>query len=88
MVCPNPCGHMLNVDLKHYFGREQAYVKHCLLEKYLAPLVYKVGSTWDSIVYIDGFSGPWEVNDSDMRDSSFGVASFLRGLLESPTVCA
>ena len=66
--------HMPNVDLKHYLGREQAYVKHCLLEKYLAPLVYKVGSAWDSIVYIDGFSGPWQVNDPDLRDSSFGVA--------------
>ena len=65
---------MPKVDLKHYFGREQAYVKHCLLEKYLAPLVYKVGSAWDSIVYIEGFSGPWQVNDPDLRDSSFGVA--------------
>jgi three-Cys-motif partner protein len=65
---------MPNVDLKHYIGREQAYVKHCLLEKYLAPLVYKVGSAWDSIVYIEGFSGPWKVNDPDLRDSSFGVA--------------
>jgi three-Cys-motif partner protein len=66
---------MPSVDLKHYSGREQAYVKHCLLEKYLAPLVYKVGSAWDSIVYVDGFSGPWEVNDPDLRDSSFGVAA-------------
>jgi three-Cys-motif partner protein len=65
---------MPNVDLKSYLGREQAYVKHCLLEKYLAPLVYKVGSAWDSIVYVDGFSGPWQVSDPDLRDSSFGVA--------------
>ncbi len=71
---------MPNVDLKKYAGREQAYVKHCLLEKYLAPLVYKVGSAWDSIVYVDGFSGPWKVNDPELADSSFGVAvETLRG---------
>lgn len=46
---------MPNVDLKKYAGREQAYVKHCLLEKYLAPLVYKFGSAWDSIVYLRGW---------------------------------
>src|SRR5262249_48883827 len=65
---------MPNVDLKRYTDREQAYVKHCLLEKYLAPLAYKVGSAWDSIVYVDGFSGPWQVNDPELADSSFGVA--------------
>lgn len=74
MGCPTWRSGMPNVDLKQYVGREQAYVKHCLLEKYLAPLVYKVGSAWDSIVYIDGFSEPWKVNDPELRDSSFGVA--------------
>ena len=69
---------MPNIDLARYAGREQAYVKHCLLEKYL--LVQKVGSAWDSIVYVDGFSGPWQVNDPELADSSFGVAvETLRG---------
>jgi len=62
------------LDLSNYTGREQAYVKHCLLEKYLAPLAYKVGSAWDSIVYLDGFAGPWEVKHPDLADSSFGIA--------------
>jgi three-Cys-motif partner protein len=71
---------MPNVDLKKYAGREQAYLKHCLLENYLAPLVYKVGSAWDSIVYVDAFSGPWKVNDPELADSSFSVAvETLRG---------
>jgi hypothetical protein len=51
---------MPKVELADYSGREQAYVKHRLLEEYLAPLAYKVGSAWESIVYVDAFSGPWE----------------------------
>lgn len=65
---------MPKVDLSIYAGKEQAYVKHCLLEKYLVPLAYKVGSAWGSIVYIDGFSGPWQVRDPKLADSSFGIA--------------
>jgi three-Cys-motif partner protein len=65
---------MPKADLSAYAGREQAYVKHYLLEKYLAPLAYKVGSAWDSFVYIDGFSGPWQTTRPDYADSSFGVA--------------
>jgi three-Cys-motif partner protein len=65
---------MPKFDLEAYKGREQAYVKHYLLEKYLAPLVYKVGSKWDSIVYIDAFSGPWQTTRPDYTDSSFGIA--------------
>ena len=65
---------MPKADLSAYKGREQAYVKHCLLEKYLAPLAYKVGFAWGSFVYIDGFSGPWQTTRQDYSDSSFGVA--------------
>ena len=65
---------MRKVDLADYAGREQAYIKHRLLAEYLPPLAYKVGSTWDSIVYIDAFSGPWQTSRGDYGDSSFGVA--------------
>ncbi len=65
---------MPKADLAAYTGREQAYIKHYLLEKYLAPLVYKVGSKWDSIVYIDAFSGPWQTTRKDYADSSFAIA--------------
>ena len=37
---------MPKVDLSHYKKREQAYVKHCLLEEYLPEWAYKVGTTW------------------------------------------
>jgi three-Cys-motif partner protein len=66
---------MPKVEFSHYEGgREQAYVKHCLLENYLAQLAYRVLQAWDAIVYIDGFAGPWGAKDSDFADASFGIA--------------
>jgi three-Cys-motif partner protein len=65
---------MPNINVGDYAGREQAYVKHRLLAEYLTPLAYKVGFAWDSIVYVDAFSGPWKTNRADYADSSFAVA--------------
>jgi three-Cys-motif partner protein len=65
---------MAKVDLSNYSDREQAYVKHYLLQTYLPEWAYKVGTKWDSLVYVDGFAGPWETTDPDYADSSFGVA--------------
>jgi three-Cys-motif partner protein len=57
-----------------YEGREQAYVKHFVLAKYLETLALKVGQfQWrhgTTLNYIDGFSGPWKTQDDDARDSS------------------
>lgn len=77
---------MSKVDLTNYETRKQAYIKHCLLEEYLPEWAYKVGSTWDSLVYVDGFAGPWQTTDADYADTSFGVAidalrTCQRGLL-------
>lgn len=55
-------------------GREPARVKHSLLEGYLPELVYRIGRTWDSFAYVDGFAGPWKTNDPNHADSSFRVA--------------
>jgi three-Cys-motif partner protein len=55
-------------------GREPAYVKHSLLEQYLPELVYRVGRTWDSFAYVDGFAGPWQTHDPNHADSSFHAA--------------
>jgi hypothetical protein len=52
---------MPKVELAAYEGREQAYIKHCLLEEYLPDWAYKVGSQWDSLVYVDGFAGPFSI---------------------------
>src|SRR5258708_33458498 len=61
-------------NLSNYERREQAYVKHGLLEEYLSGLAYRVGRKWDSLVYVDGFAGPWLTKDPDYADSSFGIA--------------
>ncbi len=66
---------MKKPDFDHYKQREQAYVKHCLLADYLVDWGYKVGTKWESIVYIDGFAGPWGVTAKDCTDSSFGIAT-------------
>src|SRR5258708_5674053 len=72
MDCRTPF--MLKVDLSNYEGREQAFVKHYLLERYLPDWAYKVGSRWGSLAYVDGFAGPWESKDPNHADTSFGIA--------------
>ena len=72
---------MLKNHLENYIGREQAYVKHHLLEKYLSRWAYKIGSSWDLLVFVDGFAGPWGSRDKEFSDASFGIA--LRVLTEA-----
>jgi three-Cys-motif partner protein len=50
------------MDAKDYVGREQAYVKHFVLQRYLQALALKLGqhTNGTTINYIDGFSGPWD----------------------------
>lgn len=74
MGYPSLLYHMARPDLSHYTGREHAYIKHYLLEKYLSRWAYKIGSTWDTLVFIDGFAGPWGAKDSEFADASFGIA--------------
>lgn len=64
---------MPKADISNYKGREQAYIKHYLLEQYLPEWAYKVGRAWDTLVYVDGFAGPWETTDPNYGDSSFAV---------------
>ena len=59
---------------EHYSGREQAWVKHYFLKNYLESLAYKVASAYSEIVYIDGFSGPWQSRGERFEDTSFGIA--------------
>lgn len=62
------------VSLGDYAGREQAYVKHVFLERYLESLVFKTASTFQHIVYVDGFAGPWQSTSERFEDTSFGIA--------------
>lgn len=65
---------MPKIDFSHYAGREQAFIKHCLLAEYLSGWSYRVASAWDRLVYIDGFAGPWGSLQPNHSDSSFGIA--------------
>lgn len=62
------------VAIQNYRGREQAYVKHVFLERYLARLVHKTASIYDHIVYVDGFAGPWQSANEAFQDTSFRIA--------------
>lgn len=76
-----------------YRGREQTYVKHFVLEKYLEKLAYIVGYRPQTISFIDGFAGPWQQIDeglgdtspfiaiSKLREAKDGLASIGRGPL-------
>ena len=57
-----------------YIDREQTRVKHIILENYLERFAIIVGSRWDTITYVDCFSGPWKVKSEKFEDSSFAIA--------------
>ncbi|HEX9781371.1 MAG TPA: three-Cys-motif partner protein TcmP [Opitutaceae bacterium] len=57
-----------------YFHREQSQIKHVVLERYLEHFAIFVGQWTEGIIYVDGFSGPWNSISSDFRDSSFAIA--------------
>ena len=70
--------------IERYAGREQAYVKHYFLSTYMESLVYKVAGSYKQVVYVDGFSGPWQSTEEDFSDTSFGIAlPALRAAKES-----
>ena len=60
-----------------YFGREQSLIKHRILEKYLERFAVIIGSWCDGIIYVDGFSGPWNVQSSKLDDASFSDGAAL-----------
>ncbi len=63
------------IDFAHYAGREQAFVKHTFLDKYLPALIGKVCSRYHEFVYVDGFAGPWKSAAGEtFDDTSFGIA--------------
>ena len=62
------------VAIHDYQGREQAYVKHLFLEQYLERLVHKTASSYDHIIYVDGFAGPWQSASEQFQDTSFRIA--------------
>lgn len=63
---------MSDTDL--YTGREQTLVKHFILRHYLERFAIIVGTHRDTLTYVDCFSGPWNVQSEDFKDSSFSIA--------------
>jgi hypothetical protein len=59
---------------EYYRGREQTYLKHFFLERYLERVTYNIGSFQNEFVYVDGFSGPWKSGDEPLDDTSFMIA--------------
>lgn len=62
-----------------YQGREQAYIKHRLLEGYLEKLFLIIGSSarrlnLTEICYVDCFAGPWSSESDDLSDTSIGIS--------------
>lgn len=57
-----------------YIDREQSLIKHHVLDKYLERFARIVGKAYEGILYVDGFSGPWNLGSNDFSDSSFAIA--------------
>ncbi len=58
-----------------YFGREQTLAKHFILKNYLQSLAFKVlQGGWNTLSFVDGFSGPWKSKTNDGSDTSFMIA--------------
>ena len=66
----------MNENLRPYMGREQTYIKHLFLTKYLEAAAFKIFQRRsETINFIDAFAGPWKVQDKrDYSDASFAQA--------------
>lgn len=63
------------IDLEHYRGREQSYIKHQFLTEYLRTAAYKTLQGRSPIFnFVDAFAGPWKVSDENLSDASFDQA--------------
>jgi three-Cys-motif partner protein len=63
-------------DLQHYRNREQTYIKHQFLTKYLQVAAYKTLQGRSKIFnFVDAFAGPWKISDeTEYSDASFDQA--------------
>jgi three-Cys-motif partner protein len=60
-------------NLYLYRNREQTYIKHQFLTKYLETLAYMIlQGYWQTFNFVDAFAGPWKVSD----DAKYSDASF------------
>ncbi len=61
---------------EQYGGREQAYLKHEVLKKYLQAFFMILGRNRNVTVlnYVDCFAGPWLESSEDLSDTSIGIS--------------
>lgn len=66
----------MSVDINLYQDREQSYVKHLFLTKYLQALAYKtLQGRSETFNFVDAFAGPWMHGDrTEYSDTSFDQA--------------
>ena len=62
-----------------YQGREQAFVKHKLLENYLEKLFLIIGMSASrlgltELCYVDCFAGPWSDDSEDLAGTSIAIS--------------
>lgn len=62
------------IDFELYRGREQTGVKHFILAEYLQRFGPIIGSWCSTITYVDCFSGPWQEQSEEFKDTSFSIA--------------
>ena len=62
--------------IENYEGREQSFIKHLFLNKYLESAAYKLLQGRSPIFnFVDAFAGPWRVSDTNRySDASFSQA--------------
>lgn len=67
---------------QEYAGREHTWLKHRVLQLYLAGWAHKLASVARRrtvrLWYVDCFSGPWKARDQDLQDTSISIG--LRAL--------
>lgn len=59
---------------EYYRGKEQTYLKHFFLERYLETVAFHIGYSHRDFVYVDCFSGPWQSSDEAFADTSIRIA--------------
>lgn len=58
----------------YYKGKEQTYLKHFFLERYLEAVAFHIGYSHREFVYVDCFSGPWKAANEELADTSIRIA--------------
>ena len=61
-------------DPAYYRRKEQTYLKHYFLERYLETVAFHIAYTHHEFVYVDCFSGPWRSDDEELADTSIRIA--------------